>query len=120
MSFDVTLEPFTFGSTRYINELALCEQICFQFLTYFIVTQLNATNFFNVALRRCPCFFRMAKLWFNDTTSFYIIKTDLDRLITIVIHIFLLQYHTWSRLNDSYRNYITLRSKQLCHPKFFS
>ncbi|AEI46016.1 hypothetical protein KNP414_07522 [Paenibacillus mucilaginosus KNP414] len=120
MSLDNTLEPFTFGSTRYINEFTFSKHVSFDFLANFVLGNRNTAKLFNVALRCCACFLSVAQLRFVCVLFFLIGKTDLDGLVPVVLNILLLQHCARTCLNNCYWYNQSFGSKHLSHPKFLT
>jgi len=120
VTFDWSLETFTFRDSCYIYDFAFCENINFDFLTYLVSVEVCIAEFASEALRSSVCFFSVSFFRLVSELLAKIFETKLDCFVTVVFDSFLLKNNVRYCFNNCYRDKFTVLSKYLSHTNFSS
>lgn len=114
-----TLETFTFRSTYHRDFLSFSKYLAGNSFTYLFING-TITKFFYDCLRRCICLSEVIDLCLRSILFFLFTERNLQCIITVGIHGFLLSNHTRASFDNGTGNLLTIRLKNAGHADFFT
>ena len=114
-TFDNTAETVTFACADYVDLIALCKSIYFNYVAYFISGYVFKAEFFKNSLTRNVCLFELTCFRFVQRLFGYFVKTEFYCRVTVSFNSLDLHYRAWAGLHYGNGDYFSVCGKDLRH-----